>query len=72
MPVRVLADRTLAEIYIADGLGVVSTPVLSPSLDPTKAGAFLSVLAAPGGGSGMPLKMNASAWSMGCGWARYP
>ena len=83
MAVRVLADRTLVELFVAGGLGVVTTPVLAPGKDPSRAGAFVFVAqsaaqsaagdddsaeaAAEGGGA--VTVSSASAWEMGCGWA---
>lgn len=66
MAVRVLADRTIVEIFLASGHGVVTTPVLKPGLDPSKDGAF--ILAGKGG-----LDVDSViAQSVGCGWAHYP
>lgn len=62
LPVRILADRTLAEIFVADGRGVVTVPVSSSA---NKTRAFITA-----GASG--LSINSSAWAMGCGWATYP
>jgi hypothetical protein len=85
MAVRVLADRTLVELFVAGGLGVVTTPVLAPGKDPSRAGAFVFVpqsaaqsaagdddsaeAAAAAEGGGAVTVSSASAWEMGCGWA---
>ena len=61
---RVLADRTLAEVFVADGHGVVTLPVSGKG---GRTGAF--VVAGPGGGVEV---VAATAWEMGCGWAKYP
>ena len=62
MNVRILADRTLAEIFVADGSGVVTVPV---SIAGNQTRAFFTA-----GASG--LNVESSAWEMGCGWAAYP
>ena len=41
LELRVLADRTIVEIYVGPGRGVVTTPVLHPGLDPAKTSAFI-------------------------------
>ena len=66
MQLRVMADRMLVETFVGSGRAVVSTPVLAPGADPTKAG--LLVLA-----EGTALTINAAAaWDMGCVWTQYP
>jgi hypothetical protein len=67
LSLRVLADRTIVETFIASGRAVVTTPVLNPGLHHNRSGAFLFA----GGGGSVGVK-SASAWAMGCGWARYP
>ena len=67
LALRILADRTLVEAFVGDGRGVVTTPVLAPGKDPTKAGCFLSA------GAGGTVTVNSyEAYEMGCGWAQYP
>ena len=66
LALRILADRTLVEAFVGDGRGVVTTPVLAPGKDPTKAGCFLSA------GAGSVTVNSLAAYEMGCGWARYP
>ena len=67
LAVRILADRTLVEAFVGGGRGVVTTPVLAPGKDPTKAGCFLSA------GVGGSVTVNSyEAYEMGCGWAQYP
>ena len=61
MPVRILADRTLAEVFIADGRGVVTLPVVATRGNNTFIAAGVSVL-----------EVESTAWEMGCGWASYP
>ena len=64
LPLRVVADRTLVEVFLGGGRGVVSTPVLAPGKSPDNGGVFFSAPAAPF------TVASASAWEMGCGWAR--
>ena len=56
----------LVEAFVGDGRGVVTTPVLAPGKDPTKAGCFLSA------GAGSVTVNSFGAYEMGCGWAQYP
>ena len=63
LPLRVVADRTLVEVFVGGGRGVVSTPVLEPGKSPDNGGVFFSAPAAP------YTVASASAWEMGCGWA---
>ena len=63
LPLRVVADRTLVEVFLGGGRGVVSTPVLVPGKSPDNGGVFFSAPAAP------YTVASASAWEMGCGWA---
>ena len=62
IPVRVLIDRTLAEIFVAEGRGVVTVPI---SASGNKTNAFL--VSGPIG-----VKVQSIAWDMNCGWAKYP
>ena len=62
MPLRILADRTLAELFVADGRGVVTLPVSSTG---NRTGAFVTAGASA-------LEVESTAWEMGCGWASYP
>ena len=64
---RVLADRMMVEIFVGGGRGAVTTPVLAPGKEPLNAGAYIL--------AGVDTELvvaAASAWKMGCGWARYP
>jgi sucrose-6-phosphate hydrolase SacC (GH32 family) len=64
---RVLADRTIVEVFVGSGRGVITTGVLSPgkqSLTHNKAFLFTEE-------ANLQVK-SATAWAMGCGWARYP
>ena len=64
--VRVLADRMLAEIFVASGRGVVAVPVAAPGKNTKNAGAFVFA------DKTSVTVESADAWDMGCGWARYP
>jgi sucrose-6-phosphate hydrolase SacC (GH32 family) len=66
LPLRIVADRTIVEVFLGGGRAVVSTPVLSPGLHPTYGGVFFG---APGASA---YAVTSKAWAMGCGWARYP
>ena len=66
MAVRVLADRMLAEIFVASGRAVVAVPVAAPGKAPKNAGAYVFA-----DKTSVTVK-SADAWRMGCGWARYP
>jgi sucrose-6-phosphate hydrolase SacC (GH32 family) len=64
---RVLADRTTVEVFVGSGRGVITTGVLSPGMqDLTHNKAFIFTEEAS-----LEIK-SATAWAMGCGWARYP
>jgi sucrose-6-phosphate hydrolase SacC (GH32 family) len=66
---RVLADRTIVEVFVGEGRGVITTGVLSPGAqDLTHNKAFLYTKEET---SSVQIK-SATAWAMGCGWARYP
>jgi len=63
MGVRILADRSVVETFIAGGRGVVTSPVLSPGAHPNRTG--LAIFA-----NQTSLRLiAANAWEMGCGWA---
>merc|ERR1719272_2214033 len=59
---RVLADSTLVEVFVAGGRGVI-TAATNP---PEGGGAGLYLVAGNGGGSGSAVVKNATAWTM-CG-----
>ena len=65
LDVRLLADRTVAEVFVAEGRGVVTLPISSRGNE-SKTGSW--VVAGPKGLTGV----EATVWEMGCGWARYP
>jgi sucrose-6-phosphate hydrolase SacC (GH32 family) len=72
LALRVLADRTLVELFVGNGRGVVTTPVLAPGKDSSRTGAFLSVSATAEAGRIDAPKVtlqSARAWEMGCGWS---
>lgn len=73
LALRVLADRTLVELFVGNGRGVVTTPVLAPGKDSSRTGAFLSVpsVGDVAGGTDAPVVtlQSARAWEMGCGWS---
>jgi len=59
---RILADSTLVEVFVADGRGVI-TAATNP---PEGGGAGLYLVAGNGGGSSSAVVTNATAWTM-CG-----
>ena len=61
LPVRVLGDRTVAEIFVA---GAAVTAPIGNTINST--GAYVRA-----GDSGLSIQ-SAKAWDMGCGWAKYP
>ena len=61
LPLRVVADHTLVEVFVGGGRGVVSTPVLVPGKSPDNGGVFFSAPAAP------YTVASASAWRWGVG-----
>ena len=63
MSVRILADRSIVETFVADGRGVVTSAVLSPGANPNRTGVIVF-----GNQTGVTLN-SAKAWAMGCGWA---
>jgi len=63
---RILADRTIVEVFAGSGRGVVSMPVLKPS---NVTGAFIFN---PSYATSSLTVASAAAWGMGCGWAKYP
>lgn len=65
---RVLADRTIVEVFAGSGRGVVSMPVLKPGADATKGGVFIFPMVS----TASLTVQSADASSMGCGWAKYP
>jgi len=63
LPLRILADRSIVEIFLGGGRGIVTTGVLAPGKDPSRSGVFLTTE------SDEPVELNsAAAWSMNCGW----
>ena len=61
LPIRVLGDRTVAEIFVA---GAAVTAPIGNANDST--GAYVRA-----GGSALSIQ-SAKAWDMGCGWSKYP
>lgn len=68
LSLRVLADRTMVEIFVGDGRGVVSVPVLAPGAQPARAGALLYSADESAGAAPITV-LGATVWAMGCGWA---
>ena len=64
--IRALADRMLAEIFVASGRGVVAVPVATPGKNAENAAAFVFA-----DQTDVTVE-STDAWEMGCGWARYP
>lgn len=66
LSVRTLADRALAETFVASGRGAVTSPLLIPSngSNLTLRVAFAAVEPSTG-----VMLRSALAWSMGCGWS---
>ena len=63
MAVRVLADRSVVETFVAGGRGVVTSAVLSPGTHRNRTGVAIFA-----NQTAVKLK-SATAWEMGCGWA---
>ena len=61
------------ELFVANGRGVVTTPVLAPGKDSSRTGVFLSVPTTENeaGGTDAPkvTLQSSRAWEMGCGWS---
>ena len=62
LPIRVLADRTIAELFVAGA--AVSGPMADTS---NRTAAYVAADASTGVTVGSSI-----AWDMGCGWATYP
>jgi hypothetical protein len=69
LALRVLADRTLVELFVGNGRGVVTTPVLAPGEDSSRTGAFLSVPTTGDKAAPKVMLQSSRAWEMGCGWS---
>jgi len=65
LPLRILADRTIVELFVDGGRVAITTPVVYPTAATTNGGVYFSTADAA-----LPIK--SSAWSMSCGWAAYP
>jgi len=65
LPLRIVADRTLVELFVDTGRAAITTPVVHPGAVASNGGVYFSTH-----GAALPIK--SSAWSMGCGWAKYP
>jgi len=64
LPLRILADKTIVEVFVDGGRGVVSAPVLLPGALPVRGSVYFS--------GGQPYTLALQAWELSCGWARYP
>ena len=64
LPLRILADKTIVEIFVDGGRGVVSAPVLLPKAAPARGGVYFA--------GGQPYTLTLQAWEMGCGWSQLP
>lgn len=65
LPLRIVADRTLVELFVDNGRVAITTPVVYPGKVAANGGVYFSA-------TDTVLPINSSAWSMGCGWAKYP
>eukprot|EP01052_Picozoa_sp_SAG31_P001454 SAG31_NODE_49_length_30599_cov_15.615016_14_plen_172_part_00 len=73
--IRVLADKSLVEVFIGEGLAVLTVPVLSPGGNANNTGLYIFATETIDDSrkSANRLTIDSSeAWRMGCGWASYP
>ena len=63
LAVRLLVDRTLVEVFVAEGRATLTGSVSGSASGPTTGGAYLSAVEEP------VVVNKVSAWAMGCGWA---
>jgi len=66
LPLRIVADRTIVELFVDKGRVAITTPVVYPGKVAANGGVYFSTT------DTVALPIQSSAWSMGCGWAKYP
>ena len=70
MPLRILVDKAIIEVFVGGGRGVLALPVLAPPPKPSEEGGGTFLFVEPGGQAATVSTV--MAWEMGCGWSAYP
>ena len=71
LPLRILADKMIVEIFVDGGRAVLSAPVLAPT-QPTERGNVYFRNRVATNKEDRAYAVSLQAWAMGCGWASYP